>query len=108
MARRLGVVIAAYAALTIALLSPGVLHFRTAAIGDAGDSSQMLWNLWWVKRALVELHQSPFHTNLLFHPTGVNLWLHTLTPLNGVVSIPLQSAFGLVPAYNALVVASFI
>jgi hypothetical protein len=101
-------VAAAYLVLTLVLTWPAVARFSTDLIGDGGDSRQFAWNLWWVKRALVDLHVSPFFTGAIHHPNGVTLWLHTLTPFNGVASIPLQAVFSLVTTYNIIVVLSFV
>jgi hypothetical protein len=44
----------------------------------------------------------------MFHPLGINLAFYTLTLLNGMLSIPIQLAVGLVPASNALLLSSFV
>jgi hypothetical protein len=104
----LAYVAAAYAALTIVLTYPAALHLGDRMIGDGGDGLQFAWNLWWMKRAVVDLHTTPFHTDALFHPHGVSLWLHTLSPLNGVLSLPLQAILPLAAVYNVIVLASFV
>ncbi|HMJ52364.1 MAG TPA: hypothetical protein VK540_09815 [Polyangiaceae bacterium] len=91
----LAYVAAAYAALTVVLTYPAVAHLGEHMIGDGGDGQQFAWNLWWMKRALLDLHTTPFQTGAIFHPTGVSLWLHTLSPLNGVLFVPTGvSSFG--------------
>src|SRR5690606_2555208 len=65
------------------------------------------WNLWWVKLALVDRVQSPYTTDLLYSPTGVNLYFHTLNPFNGLVTLPVQLVAGLIPAYNTVVLVSW-
>jgi len=44
----------------------------------------------------------------MFYPIGVNLAFYTLTVLNGVLSIPLQFTFGLIPATNLILLSSFV
>ena len=107
-ARQFAYVAAAYAALTLVLTYPAVAHLGDRMIGDGGDGLQFAWNLWWMKRALVDLHTTPFVTDAIFHPQGVSLWLHTLTPLNGVLSLPLQAILPLSVVYNLLILASFV
>ena len=34
------------------------------------DIWQNYWNFWWWKTALCELVQSPYQSELIFHPTG--------------------------------------
>jgi len=44
----------------------------------------------------------------MFHPIKLNLAFYTLTPLNGFLSIPLQTCLSLVIANNLLLITSFI
>lgn len=100
--------LAGYLLLTLALTWPLALNFARAIPGDGFDGWQNYWNLWWVKVALLEQHTSPFFTNLLYHPTGVGLLFHTLNPFNGLLTLPIQTAFGLFPAYNTAVLCGFV
>lgn len=86
---------------------PLPLHIDSAIPGDGFDGWQNYWNLWWVKVALIDQNQSPFQTDLLYYPTGVDLYFHTLNPFNGVVTLPLQLSQGLLVAYNAVVFLSW-
>jgi hypothetical protein len=73
------------------------------------DTWQFLWSLWWVKHALVDLHTNPFHTDILLYPQGSDLYLHALTPVNGVLSIPLQLATrNLILSWNVLALLLFV
>jgi len=101
------VALAGYLLLTLALTWPLATHFTRAIPGDGFDGWQNYWNLWWVKVALLEQRTSPFFTHLLYHPTGVGLLFHTLNPFNGLLALPIQLAFGLFAAYNAVVLVSF-
>ncbi len=100
-------VLLAYLALTLALTYPLVRHFATAIPGDGFDGWQNFWNLWWVKVAVLEQHTQPWFTSLLYAPTGVGLLFHTLNAFNGFTFLPIQLAWGLFPAYNAVVIFSF-
>jgi hypothetical protein len=52
--------------------------------------------------------QPALHRSCSIHPTGVGLYFHTLNPFNGLWStLPIQLAFGLIPAYNAVVLLSW-
>jgi hypothetical protein len=81
----------------------------------AGDGSydgyQFLWNLWWV-RMVFEGDGSLFYTELLFAPHGTPLVLHSLSPANGLFSLPIQYIFndhrGLIAALNLLTIGHFI
>ncbi len=99
---------AAYLLLSLLLTWPLVMHFGTHVPGDGIDDPSLAWNLWWAKHALVDQPQNPFACQWQFWPVGINLAFYTLTLLNGMLSIPLQAVFGVVPAYNVLLLSSFV
>ena len=68
-----------YALLSVAVTWPMALHFSTEGVGSLYfDRAQNVWNLWWTKAALLDLHTNPFHTDLLLYPQGADLYFHTL------------------------------
>jgi hypothetical protein len=97
-----------YLALTVGMTYPLVTQFTSAIPGDSFDGWQNYWKQWWVKVALIDKFTSPWFTDLLYYPTGVSLLFHTLNPFNGIAFLPIQLAFGLLPAYNAAVAFSFV
>ncbi|MBX2998357.1 MAG: hypothetical protein KF893_07580 [Caldilineaceae bacterium] len=101
-------VIVLYALLTGVMTWPLAANLTTAIPGDSFDGWQNYWNLWWIKVALVERVQHPFFTDLLYAPTGVGLYFHTLNPFNGLVTLPIQLSSGLIPAYNSVVWISWV
>jgi hypothetical protein len=101
-------VLAGYLLLGLILTWPLVAHLATHVPGDGIDDPSLAWNLWWVKHALVDLPQNPFISAWQFWPIGINLAFYTLTVLNGMLGIPLVSAFGVIPAYNLLLLSSFV
>lgn len=103
-----GAALAAYSLLSVIMTYPGIKTFGSSAIGAGEDIWAYIWSLWWLKRAVFELHQSPYFTDLLFHPSGASLLLHDLQPFNGLLSAPLQSWLGLIPAYNAIQIFNFV
>ena len=105
--RLLGAPLAGYLLLTLALTYPLITQFGSAIPGDGFDGWQNYWNLWWIKRALVDSATSPFFTGLLYYPTGVSLLFHTLNPFNGLFTLPVQLSAGLIPAYNVAVLFCF-
>lgn len=91
------------------LSAPSVwLNWQSVTIGWHEDVGIFLWNMWWMRKAVVELHASPFYTAWLNYPDGANLWFHTLAPLPSFLSIPLQEYFGLIGAYNMLLFTSMV
>ena len=107
--QRAGLALAIYTLLALALTWPLAAHFTTHVTGDGIDDPALAWNLWWVKLRLVDqLNLDLFHSGWMFHPVDINLAFYTLTPLNGLLSIPLQLVFGLTVATNLLLLSSFI
>ncbi|MEZ4863943.1 MAG: hypothetical protein R3C14_21655 [Caldilineaceae bacterium] len=101
-------VLVSYYLLTLVMTWPLATQFTTAIPGDSFDGWQNYWNLWWVKTALVDRLQNPYWTDLLYYPTGVGLYFHTLNPFNGLVTLPVQVSVGLLPAYNTVVLLSWV
>jgi hypothetical protein len=97
------IALAIFIGLALLLTYPLPLQLTTHAPGDGSDDPAILWNLWWVRYSLTELQQSPFQSAWMFYPLGINLVFYTLTMLNGILSIPIQMVFGIVPA-NSFVV----
>ncbi len=87
---------------------PLLLHLATAIPGDGFDGWQNYWNLWWVKTAVLDLHESPYFTTYLYHPIGYSLYFHTLNIFNSLLTLPLQLCFGLTVSYNFVVLFSFV
>jgi hypothetical protein len=105
--RHLGV-LAAYAALTVLFTWPLAAQFGRAVPGG-GDAWQHIWNLWWMRTALVDLHTDPFYTTYLYYPQGVSLLFHTLVPLESALTVPFQLlGVDLVPLYNGVLALSFV
>ncbi len=100
-------VLLAYGALTVIMTWPMAAQFTVAIPGDGFDGWQNYWNLWWMKVALVQRITNPFTTDILYAPTGVGLYFHTLNPLNGLMTLPVQLTTGLLAAYNTVVLLSW-
>ncbi|MEZ4659757.1 MAG: hypothetical protein R2911_19550 [Caldilineaceae bacterium] len=98
----------AYTLLTGVMTWPLARNLTSAIPGDSFDGWQNYWNLWWMKTALVDELHSPLTTNLLYAPTGVSLYFHTLNPFNGLITLPVQLTGGLIVAYNAVVFMSWV
>ena len=56
---------------------------------------------------LIDLHQLPWHTTMLYYPRGVTLLLHSVSPLNGIVSIPLAKILTPIETYNTIITLAF-
>ena len=89
----------AYVLLSTAYLWPLVRRFSTEMAGDGFDRYVFQWTNWWVTRALSH-GQSPYHTEMMFHPRGVDLHFLSFSWLNTFVWWPLQALGGDLTAYN--------
>ncbi len=102
------IVVGLYLALTVVLTWPLLSLFTTHVPGDGSDDPALVWNLWWVKHAVIDLHSNPFLCDYMFHPIGIDLTFYTLTIVNGFASVPLQPLLGLVTTNNVIVFATFV
>jgi len=101
-------VLGLYGLLALALTWPLARQLGTAIPGDSFDGWQNVWNLWWMREAWLVRHTSAYWTPLLHAPTGVDLRFQTMAPFNGLATLPIQLTAGLLPAYNAAVLLSFV
>jgi hypothetical protein len=69
-------------------------------LAESGDVWQHIWNNWWMRFSLLNLHTHPYTTPLLFYPVGADLYFHALDPMDGYLSTPFQLLFGVVAAFN--------
>jgi hypothetical protein len=102
------IALAGYLVLTLLMTFPLVTQFTAAIPGDGFDGWQNYWNLWWVKKALLDLGTNPFFCDYVYYPTGASLYFHTLNIFNGLFTVPVQGVFGLTVAYNLVVIFSFV
>jgi hypothetical protein len=100
---RHSLVILLYLLVALAFTWPLALNMGDHTPGSLTyDRDQNLWTLWWSRQALTNLHVNPYFTNFLYYPGGVNLFLFPTNLTTGVISLPLQALFGLVPSFNLL------
>ncbi len=83
-------------------------NFNSHIVGDGGDTPIFLWNLWWVKKAIIDLKTNPLHTDYIFYPTGTSLVYHTLTLTTGIFSIFFQYFLTLTQTFNFLFLVNFL
>jgi hypothetical protein len=98
---------ATFLALALGLSYPLPLRFTTHTPGTATwafDESTFLWNIWYFKHALLDLGVSPLHSELIWYPLGIDLILHTYNLFNALLALPLELAWGLVPASNSTLI----
>ncbi|MFH1789350.1 MAG: hypothetical protein ABH834_08215 [Candidatus Altiarchaeota archaeon] len=98
-----------YLLLSIVFTYPLILHMGSYVSG-VNDVWLSMWNIWWTKKALFELHTNPYQTDYLYYPVGTSLAFHPLMLVNTVQAIFLMDflSLSIVQAYNLLVFLSFV
>lgn len=105
------IVLALYGLITLFVTYPLVTQFTTHVPGTTTwslDEYGYMWNHWWFKHALFDLGANPFQTDHLFYPLGSSLVLYAYTLLHVFLAMPVQLAFGIIPASNFTVLFSFV
>ena len=99
--------LAGFLALAVWLLGSTWRSPTTRTLGGAlGDPGVFTWFLRWTPFA-VGRHISPFYSDWLNHPAGVNLMWNTWVPLPGLLLAPLTHAFGPVLSLNVLLTLAY-
>lgn len=101
-------VVGAITAISIAATFPMIVEIAQRIPGAAGDNLYFLWELWWFKRALIDLHVSPFVNYEVYYPVGLDLARDEITPANTILGLPLVAAFGPTITYNLLLLLSYV
>jgi hypothetical protein len=94
--------------LTAGMTWPLVSQLASAIPGDGFDGWQNVWNLWWMREAWLVRHQTAYFSDMIHFPTGSDLRFQTMAPFNGLTFLNIQTSTGLLPAYNAAVIFSFV
>lgn len=100
--------LAFYTALAVLFTLPLVIHFQNYILSSDFDSTQYIWNEWWMKESLTNLVANPFYTQIIYYPYRIGLIYNAFIPFHAFISVPLQIIFGLIPAHNFLILASLI
>ncbi|RZK58941.1 MAG: hypothetical protein EOO59_08070, partial [Hymenobacter sp.] len=68
-------------------------QWSTAFTSSPGaDANLYLWNAWNFQRQVAAGHD-PMRTPLLLYPQGSSLWMHTYTPVLGVLNLALRQPY---------------
>jgi hypothetical protein len=95
--------------LSLILLYPLVSAARFGGIaGWEGDNLFYVRSLWWMKRALFDLHVAPFVDPTAYYPVGQDLSRSETSAANTILALPVTLLGGPVLAYNAMLLFSFV
>ncbi len=73
----------------------------------AFDESTFVWNIWYLKHALIDTLSSPLHTELIYYPLGIDLVLYTYNFFHALLAQPLYLALNLPFASNVVLLSSW-
>ena len=97
----------AFLALAVLLLGATWTAPTTRTLGGGvGDPGVFIWFLRWTPFAIGE-RITPFFSDYLNHPGGINLMWNTWVPLPGLLLSPLTLAFGPVLSLNVLLTLAY-
>ncbi len=97
------VVLALFGLLALLLSWPLMAGLNSRLPGTATwafDESTFVWNIWYFKHALLNLHASPLRSELIWYPLGIDLILYTYNFFNALIALPVQLALSLPLASN--------
>jgi hypothetical protein len=105
------IILGVFALLTLILTWPVASFLGSRIPGTATwafDESTFAWNIWYFKHALLDLHTSPLHTELIWYPLGIDLILYTFNFFNAIIALPLLLATNVPLASNVTVLLATI
>jgi len=105
------IVLGVFVVLTLILTWPVASFLGSRIPGTATwafDESTFAWNIWYFKHALLDLHISPLHTELIWYPLGIDLVLYTFNFFNVIIALPLLLATNVPLASNVTVLLATI
>jgi len=97
------VVLLSYTFLALSLTYPLITapsHIVPGSDTWAYDEYTFLWNMWWFKRATLDLGTNPMFTSHTFYPVGAPLVLYTYQFVNAATGLPLYLVSNLPLASN--------
>jgi len=101
-------VLLGFAALTVLMTWPLAFRMADSVPGWPGDNAFCVWLIWWFKRALLDLHISPYVNPFVYFPEGFELARSDMMLANTLLALPVTALWGPVVAYNGMLLLSFI
>jgi hypothetical protein len=101
-------VIVYFTGMTILMTWPLAEKMSGYLLGQVGDNIYFVWLIDWFKRAIFELHVSPFFVPFLNYPEGWSLAYTEIAPIQVIMAIPFALIGGATFGYNAVLMLTFI
>jgi hypothetical protein len=96
-----------YLTLTIIIFFPVVAKIDTTIIGGGDDAYGMLWNIWWIRKAMTE-GRNIFYTDYMYYPKGTYLYFSVLSIFNAFIGSLLSFFISYVASYNILMLSTYV
>lgn len=106
-ARVLVTVLVLYGLLTVVFTSPVAFHLLTQPAGST-DVYEYMWELWWAKRSVIDLHISPTNVTALYHPYGAQHPILLLDAYLMLTSLPVVLLLSPAAAINLHLLSSYV
>jgi len=104
------IVVLAFAVLTLVVTYPVIKQLGSSLAGNpywSYDAFQQTYEIWWFKKALMDLHTNPGNLGQLYFPTGANYPLLLTYFTTYVVGVPLSFFLSPVATYNVVLLLTF-
>lgn len=101
-------VLVAFSLCSLLMTWPLIRNVRTAVPGPPWDNMVWLYDLWWFRHSILDLHQWPSYNPGIFYPYGYDLTLSETMLANKALIAPFLFLGDEVLAYNALLLTSFV
>jgi hypothetical protein len=96
-----------YVAATLLMTAPAWGHPLSSTVGGPGDSDKFMGFLTWFPFAITHGH-NPLHMTWIDLPNGINAMWDTTMPLGAILVWPVRALFGVVGAFNALLLVALV
>ncbi len=95
--------------LALVVTFPAVANLSGALIGAPdGDSYEMMWLIWWLRRALLDVDLSVADIPLLFHPSGLSFPMLRTQVGAHLLALPVAALASPAVAFNLVMIASLV
>lgn len=96
---------AALLGIVLAIYYPIAVNAGNSINGSLDDVYAILWQLWWFKYSLIDLHANPSFSPFVESPFGVAVTHATI--IDHLIALPFTWAWGAVASYNIMILFSF-
>ncbi|MGB2651494.1 MAG: hypothetical protein WBD00_04735, partial [Candidatus Omnitrophota bacterium] len=105
---RVLLVTALYLVLTVLFYFPVIKLLNGSIIGPPGDNLQHFWDMWWMRKVMLEHDGSLMFTRYIMYPQGTPLLYHAFSFYNMVLATVLNPLLTRTILYNLLMLHTYV